>query len=192
VEVRSYANVHQYFAVVWCVQPPLLFNVSKKKGSLNKTYRERKRHFASKESSVLLDILDVKGHISNFNKRIASLVSLPLLNWRSIALSIAPPRPANQKKIIVMYRERGIGGSKAEVDHRKHRISDVLDKHLDRSTPSSSRPTNGKDLFLFMNKQQPPDYNNTDHLLSKDNNASDGNHLFLEIISISIFIMSVV
>jgi hypothetical protein len=43
-----------------------------------------------------------------------------------------------------------------------------------------------------MNKQQPPDYNNTDHLLSKDNNASDGNHLFLEIISISIFIMSVV
>ncbi|XP_061982222.1 casein kinase II subunit beta-2-like isoform X3 [Populus nigra] len=72
-----------------------------------------------------------------------------------------------------MYRERGIGGSKAEVDHRKHRISDVLDKHLDRSTPSSSRPTNGKDLFLFMNKQQPPDYNNTDHLLSKDNNASD-------------------
>ncbi|KAG6780709.1 hypothetical protein POTOM_013577 [Populus tomentosa] len=72
-----------------------------------------------------------------------------------------------------MYRERGIGGSKAEVDHRKHRISDVLDKHLDRSTPSSSRPTNGKDLFLFMNKQQPPDYSNTDHLLSKDNNASD-------------------
>ncbi|KAG6782428.1 hypothetical protein POTOM_011828 [Populus tomentosa] len=72
-----------------------------------------------------------------------------------------------------MYRERGIGGSKAEVDHRKHRISDVLDQHLDRSTPSSSRPTNGKDLFLFMNKQQPPDYSNTDHLLSKDNNASD-------------------
>ncbi|KAJ6946939.1 hypothetical protein NC651_001590 [Populus alba x Populus x berolinensis] len=71
-----------------------------------------------------------------------------------------------------MYRERGIGVSKTDVDHRKQRISDVLDKHLDRSSPSSSRPTNGKDLFLFMNKQQPPDHNNIDHLLSKDNNAS--------------------
>ncbi|CAK7356245.1 unnamed protein product [Dovyalis caffra] len=73
-----------------------------------------------------------------------------------------------------MYRERGIGMSKTEVDHRKQRISDVLDKHLDRSSPSSSRPTNGKDLFLFMNKQQPPDHNNNniDHLLSKDNNVS--------------------
>jgi hypothetical protein len=30
-------------------------------------------------------------------------------------------------------------------------------------------------LFLFMNKQQPPDHNNIDHLLSKDNNASVGN-----------------
>jgi len=74
-----------------------------------------------------------------------------------------------------MYRERGIGVSKTDVDHRKQRISDVLDKHLDRSSPSSSRPTNGKDLFLFMNKQQPPDHNNIDHLLSKDNNASVGN-----------------
>ncbi|KAF9685470.1 hypothetical protein SADUNF_Sadunf03G0057900 [Salix dunnii] len=72
-----------------------------------------------------------------------------------------------------MYRERGIGGSKAEVDHRKHRVSDALDKHLDRSSPSSSRPTNGNDLLLFMNKQQPSDHNNIDHLLSKDNNASD-------------------
>ncbi|KAH8521386.1 hypothetical protein H0E87_002434 [Populus deltoides] len=71
-----------------------------------------------------------------------------------------------------MYRERGIGVSKTDVDHRKQRISDVLDKHLDRSSPSSSRPTNGKDLFLFMNKQQPPDHNNIDQLLSKDNNAS--------------------
>ncbi|KAJ6706059.1 CASEIN KINASE II SUBUNIT BETA [Salix purpurea] len=61
----------------------------------------------------------------------------------------------------------------AEVDHRKHRVSDVLDKHLDRSSPSSSRPTNGNDLLLFMNKQQPSDHNNIDHLLSKDNNASD-------------------
>ncbi|KAG5248916.1 casein kinase II [Salix suchowensis] len=56
---------------------------------------------------------------------------------------------------------------------RKHRVSDVLDKHLDRSSPSSSRPTNGNDLLLFMNKQQPSDHNNIDHLLSKDNNASD-------------------
>ncbi|KAJ6342268.1 hypothetical protein OIU78_010238 [Salix suchowensis] len=71
-----------------------------------------------------------------------------------------------------MYRERGIAVSKADVDHRKQRMSDVLDKHLDRSSPSSSRPTNGKDLFLFMNKQQPPDHNNIEHVLSKDNNTS--------------------
>ncbi|KAJ6427065.1 hypothetical protein OIU84_022627 [Salix udensis] len=71
-----------------------------------------------------------------------------------------------------MYRERGIAVSKADADHRKQRMSDVLDKHLDRSSPSSSRPTNGKDLFLFMNKQQPPDHNNIEHVLSKDNNTS--------------------
>lgn len=46
-----------------------------------------------------------------------------------------------------MYRERGSGGSKSEVTvvDRKQRINDALDKHLERSSPSTSRALNGKD-----------------------------------------------
>ncbi|XP_021646018.2 casein kinase II subunit beta-1 isoform X4 [Hevea brasiliensis] len=70
-----------------------------------------------------------------------------------------------------MYRERGIGGSKTEVGlvDRK-RINDALDKHLERSSPSTSRAIN-KDVSSqsrLMGKQ-PPDRKD---LLSK-NNSSD-------------------
>ncbi|PKI53531.1 hypothetical protein CRG98_026076 [Punica granatum] len=46
-----------------------------------------------------------------------------------------------------MYRDRGPGGSKSEVGvvDRKQRINDALDKHLERSSPSTSRVINGKD-----------------------------------------------
>ncbi|XP_010529991.1 PREDICTED: casein kinase II subunit beta-1-like [Tarenaya hassleriana] len=43
-----------------------------------------------------------------------------------------------------MYKERGMMvGSKAEMADRK-RINDSLDKHLERPSPSTSRPLNGK------------------------------------------------
>lgn len=35
------------------------------------------------------------------------------------------------------YRDRGFGGAAAEMDRK--RIKDVLEKHLDRSSPSTSR-----------------------------------------------------
>jgi casein kinase II subunit beta len=45
-----------------------------------------------------------------------------------------------------MYRERGSVGSKAEVASvDRKRINDVLDKQLERSSPSTSRTINGKD-----------------------------------------------
>ncbi|CAI8589092.1 unnamed protein product [Vicia faba] len=45
-----------------------------------------------------------------------------------------------------MYRERGGVGSKAEVASvDRKRINDVLDKQLERSSPSTSRTINGKD-----------------------------------------------
>ncbi|KAF2308358.1 hypothetical protein GH714_000249 [Hevea brasiliensis] len=70
-----------------------------------------------------------------------------------------------------MYRERRIGGSKTEVGlvDRK-RINDALDKHLERSSPSTSRAIN-KDVSSqsrLMGKQ-PPDRKDP---LSK-NNSSD-------------------
>ncbi|XP_040989507.1 casein kinase II subunit beta-2 isoform X1 [Juglans microcarpa x Juglans regia] len=59
-----------------------------------------------------------------------------------------------------MYRERGLGSSRSEVGpaaDRKHRINEALDKQLERSSPSTSRPiVNGKDKSVFMSKP-PPD-----------------------------------
>ncbi|KAB2622797.1 casein kinase II subunit beta-like [Pyrus ussuriensis x Pyrus communis] len=60
-----------------------------------------------------------------------------------------------------MYRERGVVGSKtAEVlgpaVDRKQRINDVLDKQLERFSPSTSRAINGKDKPLIMGGKQPP------------------------------------
>ncbi|KAJ4846813.1 putative casein kinase II subunit beta-4 [Turnera subulata] len=52
-----------------------------------------------------------------------------------------------------MYKERGMGGSKSEVVDRK-RISNSLDGHLDRSSPSTSRPFNGKDFSSADLQQQ--------------------------------------
>jgi casein kinase II subunit beta len=40
-----------------------------------------------------------------------------------------------------MYKERGFSASKSE---DRKRINDVLDKQLERSSPSTSRPINGK------------------------------------------------
>lgn len=46
-----------------------------------------------------------------------------------------------------MYRERGPGGSRSEVTavDRKQRMRDALEKHPERSSPSTSRAINGKD-----------------------------------------------
>ncbi|KAJ4830343.1 hypothetical protein Tsubulata_040927 [Turnera subulata] len=46
-----------------------------------------------------------------------------------------------------------MGGSKSEVVDRK-RISNSLDGHLDRSSPSTSRPFNGKDFSSADLQQQ--------------------------------------
>ncbi|KAM2285339.1 hypothetical protein ACFX1S_037948 [Malus domestica] len=72
-----------------------------------------------------------------------------------------------------MYRERGLGGSKAtEVvgpsADRKQRINDALDKQLERSSPSTSRAINGKDKPLIMGGKQPP----SDHRDSRSASAS--------------------
>lgn len=76
-----------------------------------------------------------------------------------------------------MYRDRGIGGSKSEVGPvARKRINDALDKHLERSSPSTSRTINGKEFSsqsLLMGKQ-PSDHKDP---LSK-NNASDGIFFF--------------
>ncbi|XP_050151289.1 putative casein kinase II subunit beta-4 isoform X7 [Malus sylvestris] len=58
-----------------------------------------------------------------------------------------------------MYRERGLGGSKATevvgpAADRKQRINDALDKQLERSSPSTSRAINGKDKPLIMGESE--------------------------------------
>lgn len=82
-----------------------------------------------------------------------------------------------------MYRERGLGGSRSEVGpaaDRKHRINEALDKQLERSSPSTSRPiVNGKDKSVFMAKP-PPDQRDS---LAK-NNFSDGLSLPLNVLNL--------
>ena len=91
-----------------------------------------------------------------------------------------------------MYRERVIGGSKADVvvggaGVDRKRINDALDKHLERSSPSTSRPINGKDLSILSSKQlsilsskQPPPHDHKDPLSKA--NASDGTTSIVTII----------
>ncbi|KAJ8768384.1 hypothetical protein K2173_021537 [Erythroxylum novogranatense] len=71
-----------------------------------------------------------------------------------------------------MYSERGLGGSKTEVgSFDRKRINDSLDKHLVRSSPSTSRAVNSKALSAHTGKQRQLDHK--DHPISKNNNASD-------------------
>ncbi|XP_077235129.1 casein kinase II subunit beta-1-like isoform X2 [Tasmannia lanceolata] len=49
-----------------------------------------------------------------------------------------------------MYRDRGGGGSKPEIGPiDRKRINDALDKHLEKSSPSTSKGLNGKDKDRF-------------------------------------------
>ncbi|XP_027359763.1 casein kinase II subunit beta-1-like isoform X2 [Abrus precatorius] len=76
-----------------------------------------------------------------------------------------------------MYRERVGVGSKSEVASvDRKRINDVLDKQLERSSPSTSRAINGKDRssssLLSANKDH-RDSRSTSAPISKNSNASD-------------------
>ncbi|GLT34674.1 hypothetical protein SLA2020_091770 [Shorea laevis] len=59
------------------------------------------------------------------------------------------------------HRERGLGGSKAEVGTvDRKRINEALDKQLERSSPSTSRAINGKDksVHSILAGKLPPDH----------------------------------
>lgn len=80
-----------------------------------------------------------------------------------------------------MYRERGAGGSKSEVGAvDRKRINDALDKHLERSSPSTSRATNSKDKMAqsVMIGKQPPNHRDSRSGSLSKNNASVGTFLF--------------
>lgn len=80
-----------------------------------------------------------------------------------------------------MYRERGIGGSKAEaatgVDRR--RINEALDKQLERSSPSTSRTGGGgingrdKQLKAVLLGKAPPDQRDSRSASLSKTNCSD-------------------
>eukprot|EP00257_Ricinus_communis_P015730 XP_015573699.1 casein kinase II subunit beta-1 isoform X8 [Ricinus communis] len=76
-----------------------------------------------------------------------------------------------------MYRERGISGSKMEVVVDRKRINDALDKHIERSSPSTSTLIKGKDYKSFLvgkqhqQQSQPSDFN--DDPFSKNNNNNN-------------------
>lgn len=93
-----------------------------------------------------------------------------------------------------MYRERGPDGCKSEVTvvERKQRVIDVLDKHLERSSPSTSRAIDWKDksaAHSVLVGKTPPDRRESDRL---KNNRSDGSALLSSLAgSIYIFVVAV-
>ncbi|CAL9101646.1 unnamed protein product [Musa acuminata var. zebrina] len=83
-----------------------------------------------------------------------------------------------------MYRERGGCGSKVEIGAAdRKRINDALDRHLERSSPSTSRGLNGKEKGRLsmpsVNSGKQPEH----RTLSKSK-LSDGKFLFLLLILI--------
>ncbi|TKY70757.1 Casein kinase II subunit beta [Spatholobus suberectus] len=75
-----------------------------------------------------------------------------------------------------MYRERGGAGSKSEVTSvDRKRINDVLDKQLERSSPSTSRAAaiNGKDRSSSSLLAAAKDSRSASAPISKNSNASD-------------------
>ena len=79
-----------------------------------------------------------------------------------------------------MYRERGGGGggggSRLEMGNvDRKRINDALDKHLERSSPSTSRAFNGKDkLSIFPGGKPPADHRDSHSASLAENKRSDG------------------
>uniref|UniRef100_A0A2P2L0H1 Casein kinase II subunit beta n=1 Tax=Rhizophora mucronata TaxID=61149 RepID=A0A2P2L0H1_RHIMU len=72
-----------------------------------------------------------------------------------------------------MNGERGIGASKSVVGAvDRKRINDALDKHLERSSPSTSRAINGKDSSSHIGKLH-QQLDHKDPLSKSINNASD-------------------
>ncbi|KAI7994255.1 Casein kinase II subunit beta-1 [Camellia lanceoleosa] len=79
-----------------------------------------------------------------------------------------------------MYRERGGGGSRSEMGHvDRKRINDALDKHLERSSPSTSRALNGKDKdrlvaqSLLTGAKPPADHRDSRSPALPENKRSD-------------------
>uniref|UniRef100_A0A5B6Z888 Casein kinase II subunit beta n=1 Tax=Davidia involucrata TaxID=16924 RepID=A0A5B6Z888_DAVIN len=78
-----------------------------------------------------------------------------------------------------MYRDRGGAGSKSEMGHvDRKRINDALDKHLERSSPSTSRGVNGKDkdrlsAQSILTGKPPPDQRDPRSASLEDNKCSD-------------------
>ncbi|CAL9091052.1 unnamed protein product [Musa textilis] len=63
-----------------------------------------------------------------------------------LALSKVLNCAKSKREVGDMYRDRGGCGSKVEIGAAdRKRINDALDRHLDRSSPSTSRGLNGKD-----------------------------------------------
>ncbi|GLT91165.1 hypothetical protein SLE2022_090660 [Rubroshorea leprosula] len=74
------------------------------------------------------------------------------------------------------HRERGVGGSKAEVGTvDRKRINEALDKQLERSSPSTSRAINGKDksVHSILAGKLPPDHRDSRSASLPKANASD-------------------
>lgn len=100
------------------------------------------------------------------------IIVIMIIDWHR------KPKNRIEYEIVIMYRERGGVGSKAEVASvDRKRINDVLDKQLERSSPSTSRTINGKDrsssssLLTAKDHRDPRSGSAT---IPKNPNASDG------------------
>lgn len=94
-----------------------------------------------------------------------------------------------------MYRDRGGGSSKSEIVERtfdRKRINDALDKHLEKSSPSTSRAKEKERLSVpstSAGKSQQLDHRDSRSAASlSKNKCSDGLSFFLLIILVRFLI----
>lgn len=84
-----------------------------------------------------------------------------------------------------MYKDRGSKADMGAVDRK--RINDALDKHLERSSPSTSKGLNGKDkdrlsaqsIINSTSGKQPSDQRDSRAISLSKNRCSDGQFIFL-------------
>lgn len=73
-----------------------------------------------------------------------------------------------------MYKDRGVvgGSSRSEIDRK--RINDALDKHLEKSSPSTSRALNNKSVPSTSTGKSQLDHRDARTASLSKNKCSDG------------------
>jgi len=107
-----------------------------------------------------------------------------MIGWQSYRTESNRIAERKTAPAFVMYRERGVGSKSEVTSADRKRINDVLDKQLERSSPSTSRAAgiNGKDRSSSSSLLAAAKDSRSASVtapISKNSNASDGSRFLL-------------